>query len=148
MIFTKAIRWLLLTMILIQCGPSPAVAQKEEAAKEAALEWLAFVDRGDYAGSWEQAGKLLQAAITKEGWAAAGQSARGQVTTLVPGIDFSTRGLITARYAVDIPNAPPGEYVIAQYAVTHAGQKIIETVSLQLEGEVWKVVGYFVQPEQ
>ena len=148
MFLTKATRWILLSMILIHCGPSPVVAQKEEAAQEAALEWLALVDDGDYAGSWDHAGKLLQAAVTKEEWANAGQSVRRQAATMLPGIDFSKRGLITARYAENIPNAPPGEYVIAQYAVTHAGQKIIETVSLQLEGEAWKVVGYFVQPEQ
>ena len=148
MFLMKATRWILLSMILIHCGPSPVVAQKEEAAKEAALEWLALVDDGEYADSWEQAGKLLQAAVTSEEWANAAQSARNQVATMLPGIDFSTRGLITARYTEDIPNAPPGEYVIAQYAISQSGQKIIETVSLQLEGEAWKVVGYFVQPEQ
>lgn len=148
MFLMKATRWILLSMILIHCGPSPVVAQKEEAAKEAALEWLALVDGGDYAGSWEHAGKLLQAAVTKEGWANAGQSVRSQVATSLPGLDFSTRGLITARYTEDIPNAPPGEYVIAQYGITHAEQKIIETVTLQLEDEAWKVVGYFIQPEK
>ena len=148
MIVKTAFRWFLLSMILIHCGPSQAVAQKEEAAKEAALEWLALVDSGDYVGSWEHAGKLLQAAVTQEQWANAGQSVRSQVATAIPGIDFTKRGLITARYSQNIPNAPPGEYVIAQYAVTQGEQKVIETVSLQLEGEAWKVVGYFIQPEQ
>lgn len=159
----KAARWVVLSMFLLHCGSSLAMAQNEEAAKEeaakeeaakvetakeAALAWLALVDKDEYEASWDQAGKLLRDAVTKEGWRSAGQNARGQVKSMLPGLDFSTRELISARYMEEVPNAPAGEYVVAQYQLSHSGQQVIETISLYLEEEAWKVVGYYIQPEQ
>ncbi len=150
MFVSKPICWTVLLLVLMFSLPFSAMAQdeKEEAAKEAAMAWVALIDNADYVSSWEQAGTLLQDALTKEAWASAAQGARDQIAGIAPDIDYATRGLVSAQYAKDPPNAPPGEYVIAQYAITANDQRIIETISVTLQDEAWKVVGYFIQPEQ
>lgn len=147
MLPTKAAGWILLSLFLIHFGSSPAVAQKEAAAEEAARAWLTLIDERAYAASWEEAGELMQTALTKDGWRSAVQNARNQLNALLPGLDFTKRKLIAAQYTENVPNAPKGAYVITQYSITHGGAEVIETVSLHHENEAWKVVGYFIKPK-
>jgi hypothetical protein len=57
------------TIICLLIGPI-AVAQDKntEAAQEGAESWLAIVDKGDYAGSYDRAAIIFKLAITKEEW--------------------------------------------------------------------------------
>lgn len=119
------------TMLLfVVAGASSARAQDETApdmeainvARAVAIEWLALVDDGDYQESWSQAASPVQDAVTLDGWTTSLQDARGPLEP------FGERTLVDSREMTNPPGAPEGEYVLVE------------------ENEVWKVIGYFVQP--
>ena len=131
----------ILFLFLVHFTAAPAAAQKEEAAKEAALAWLAHIDGGNYDQSWDDAASAFQAAVTKEGWNDALTGIFAQLDTLV------SHEFLGAQHMIDPPNTPKGEYVMMQFRTYFGPQATIETVTFMLEGEAWKAGGYFVKPE-
>lgn len=68
--------FLFLALLLGVCAT--AQAQKpEQLAQQSSDAWLALVDSGKYADSWQEAAQPFKAAVTKEQW----QSALGTVRT-------------------------------------------------------------------
>lgn len=114
------------------------------AAEQAARDWLAIVDKGDVAKSWDEGALAFQLAVTREKWEQAVKSARG------PFEPFGSRRRIMARYTTEPPNAPPGKYVLLQYNTNvSGGRHVIETVVPMLDGKRgWRVSGYWVRLEQ
>ncbi len=114
------------------------------AADTAAHTWLALVDKGEIARSWEEGALVLQLGVTKTKWEQLVRSARA------PFEPFGTRHQIMARYTTDPPNAPPGQYVLLQYQTdVSGGRQVVETVVPTLDGKRgWRVSGYFVRLEQ
>jgi len=51
-----------------------------------------------------------------------------------------------ARYTTNMPRAPEGEYVTAQYRATYGEKDAVETVSLKKDDGTWRVAGYYVKP--
>lgn len=136
-------------LLFVVAGTSSAWAQDEaapdmeaiNAARAIAIEWLALVDTGDYQESWSQAASPVQDAVTLDGWTTSLQGARG---SLEP---FGERTLVDSREMTNPPGAPEGEYVFLHYRTEAANdQTVTETVVLIEENDVWKVIGYFVQP--
>ncbi|HTD07151.1 DUF4019 domain-containing protein [Undibacterium sp.] len=121
-----------------------AFAQESEAigkAQDAAKIWLALVDSGEYAQSWEQSAKLFQAAVSKTKWESTIQSARSPFGTM------KARTLMSAVYMQTLPGAPEGEYVVIQYDSQFTkNAHTIETVTPMREKDgTWKVSGYFIK---
>ncbi|PSQ98917.1 MAG: hypothetical protein BRD51_02635 [Bacteroidetes bacterium SW_11_64_17] len=114
----------LLALLLIAPRPLPAQSNEQavEAAKEAAQEWLALLDAGKYETTWEE----------------------GQAHAALDSL--RSRSLVAARYATDIPNAPEGEYVVAQYKSMYGAKETVETTYLKKDDGTWRVAGYFVKP--
>jgi len=113
-------------------------------ADTAAHTWLALVDKGEIARSWEEGALVLQLGVTKTKWEQLVRSARA------PFEPFGARHQIMARYTTDPPNAPPGQYVLLQYQTdVSGGRQVVETVVPTLDGKRgWRVSGYFVRLEQ
>jgi hypothetical protein len=117
----------------------------EEAAKkasaEAAQSWLALVDAGDYAKSWDAAAPLFQKQVSSERWVETVRGARGELGKLV------ARKAVKADYSRTLPGAPDGEYVVQQYSSAFENKKeAMETVVLLREKDgSWKTVGYFIK---
>jgi hypothetical protein len=59
---------------------------------------------------------------------------------------LKSRELKSAQPFNDPPNQPPGKYFIIQYDSVFDAGSIVETVVPRLEGEKWKVTGYFMKP--
>ena len=129
-----------LVVLLSACGPSPADVQRAQAAEERARAWLAQIDAGDYGGSWETAARLFQVAISKEEWEA-------RVWRQHPSGKPEGRELVAAKYSAAWPSAPPGEHVFIQYRVNYNGRAIIESLTMRLDADEWKTVGYLIRPE-
>jgi hypothetical protein len=113
-------------------------------ADTAAQTWLALVDKGEIARSWEEGALVLQLGVTETKWEQLVRSARA------PFEPFGARHRIMARYTTDPPNAPPGQYVLLQYKTDVAGgRQVVEAVVPTLDGKRgWRVSGYFVRLEQ
>jgi len=124
---------------LITCT---AEAQKaEQLAQQSAESWLAFVDSGKYADSWQEAAQMFKAAVTKEKWQSMVQPVRGPLGKLL------SRKLKSATYTKTLPGAPDGEYVVVQYDTSFEHkQSAIETVTPMLDKDgKRRVSGYYIK---
>lgn len=126
---------------LSACGDSPHAAEYEEAAIAAGEQWLAYLDAGSYAASWDTAATLFKAALTRDQWIATIENVHTQLG--VP----QGRELIAAKHTTSLPNAPAGDYVVIQYRVGLAQGSAVETLTMRFDADVWKASGYFIRPE-
>jgi len=127
---------------------SVALAQDETAKKKeaqsAAESWLALVDAGKYAQSWDEAASFFKAAVTKENWEKMVSAARDPLGAK------GSRNLVSAQYTTTLPGAPKGEYIVITYATNFASMpSAIETITPMLDKDGrWRVSGYFIKPAQ
>lgn len=113
----------------------------EQIAQQSAEAWLARLDSGEYAESWQQASSTFKAHVTKDQW----QKMIG--ATLAPLGPNTSRKLKSARYTTTLPGAPDGEYVVIQYESSFEHkQSAVETVIPMLDKDgLWHVSGYFIK---
>ena len=132
----------LLGVMLIMAA-SVAVAQnaKTDAAQKNAESWLALVDQGDYAASYDQASSMFKSALTKEKWVDTSKAVRSPLGKLV------SRKLQNAQYTTQLPGAPDGQYVVVQYQTSFENKKeAVETVIMQFDKDgQWRVSGYYIK---
>lgn len=128
---------------LFLCITSVVFAQdKPEAlAQKVADPWVALVDQGQYAETWQQASSAFKQQITADKWNEALVSVRtpiGKVTK---------RTLSSAQYTTSLPNAPAGEYVVLQYqSAFEKKNPATETVIMMKDADKqWRPVGYFIK---
>ena len=113
----------------------------EKQAREAARAWLALVDEGDYAKSWDTAAGYFRAAMTKDQWQRSLAAVRAPIGKVV------SREFKSAEYATSLPGAPDGEYVVIQFATAFENKRSsVETVTPMVDedGE-WRVSGYYIK---
>ena len=115
---------------------------KIQAAEGAALRWLILIDSTRYAASWDSASTLFHRGVTRSAWQEAVVAARQPVDPL------GDRHETGAQYTHQLPNVPPGEYVVLQFGTVGRGKThLTETVFLSLEPDgAWRVAGYFIKP--
>ena len=137
------IKRLMMTFTII-CSLVGAIAMaqdKNEAAKKDAESWLAVVDKGDYAASYDEAASIFKLAITKEDWLQKVRAARGPLGKII------SRKLKRAQYETSLPGAPDGEYVVIQYDTSFENKRsAVETITPTLDKDgQWRVSGYFIR---
>jgi hypothetical protein len=116
--------------------------EKAEAeARKAAEAWLALVDGGKYAESWDGAAAFFRRAITRDAWVGSLRSVRAPLGKL------EQRKLQSAQYATGLPGAPAGQYVVLQFATRFANKpSAVETVTPMLDPDgKWRVSGYYIR---
>lgn len=113
----------------------------KQAATTAAQKWLAEIDNGQYAQSWQDASVLFQNAVSEQKWESAMNAFRKPLGDLV------SRNLESAQYATQLPDAPAGQYVVMQFEASFVNKKsAIETVTFMLEKDgQWKSSGYYTK---
>ena len=131
---------LALVLVSSVAAPLRAADPPEKAAQAAAESWLALVDAGKYAESWDAAAPFFRKALTKEQWVDAVGKARGPLGRL------ETRRLLGAKLVHELPGAPAGDYVVMQYEAKFPGQTAVETITPMRDGDAWRVSGYYVRP--
>jgi len=115
--------------------------EKEAAAAAAAEKWLALVDEGRYSDSWDEAAGFFKGAVTREQWQ---QSLSGVRKPLGKALE---RRLSSSQYAVQLPGAPDGQYVVIQFDTSFENKKsAVETVTPMMDEDGrWRVSGYFIK---
>jgi hypothetical protein len=123
----------------------PAIAVGNEVAEKVAVasaqSWLALVDAGKYAESWDAAASMFRAAVTKPDWVRMVGAVRAPLGSV------ASRAVTTTKYTTTLPGAPDGQYVVVRFA-TSFGHKAsaVETVTPTLDKDgVWRVSGYFIK---
>jgi hypothetical protein len=111
------------------------------AAVTVAERWLALVDAGRSAESWEQAAALFKKAVTKEQW----QAALAAVRTPLGGV--VSRKLTSKTPMTSLPGVPDGEYVVIQFATSFENKKnAVETITPVRDPDgQWRVSGYYIK---
>ncbi len=120
---------------------APAQAKPEELAKQSAESWLALVDSGKYADSWEEAASLFKGAVKKEQWQSMIHATRAPLGKVI------SRNFKSATYTKTLPGVPDGDYVVVQYSTSFEHkQSAIETVTPMLDKDgKWRVSGYYIR---
>jgi hypothetical protein len=112
-----------------------------EAGSLAADSWLALLQAGDVAGTWESCSSLFRALVDAQQW----RDSLARVDSIFGAPQ--ERELLTSRYTTDVPGAPDGDYVVLENGARfQRKQEAVETVVVMLDtdGE-WRVGGYFVR---
>lgn len=111
-----------------------AVASADAEREDAARAWLTLVDKSDWKGSFEAAGSAFRDPNTIATWKAASEQARGPL------------GALLSREVIAISDiASPERYQLVQFRADFANRKgVIESITLQREDGVLRVVGYFL----
>ncbi len=135
------LRYLLVIVVLLVSACAFSDEAAEKAAVESANRWLALVDGGNYAASWDEAATLFRNAVAKEQWVKQVGAVRAPLGKL------ESRKLKSATYTTQLPGAPDGKYVVIQYESSFAHKKsAIETVTPALDKDGhWRVSGYFIR---
>jgi hypothetical protein len=133
----------LLALCLFFSG-SVAAAQevsKGTAAMTAAEKWLALVDGGRYAESWNEAAQYLKNAVQQEQWAQSLEARRKPFGKAV------SREMKKMTYKTSLPGAPDGEYMVIQFATSFGKKRAaVETVTTMAEKDgIWRVAGYYIR---
>ena len=129
------------TIICSLVGAIAMAQDKNEAAKKSAESWLAVVDKGDYAASYDEAASIFKLAITKEDWLQKVRAARSPLGKMI------SRKLKRMQYETTLPGAPDGEYVVVQYDTSFENKRsAVETITPTLDKDgQWRVSGYFIR---
>ncbi len=133
--------FLVFTVLLGIYSAVEAQQTPEQVAQQSADAWLALVDSGKYAESWQAASQLFKAAVTKEEWRSKLQASRGPLGKML------SRKLKSAQYTKTLPGAPDGEYVVIQFESSFEHkQAAVETLTPMLDKDgTWRVSGYFIR---
>lgn len=112
-----------------------------ELAAKASAQWLALVDGGKYAESWDESAQLFRGAVTKEKWKESLTAVRKPLGKLI------SRSVKSKQYTRSLPGAPDGEYVVIQYDTSFENKKSsVETVTPMLDKDgKWRVSGYYIR---
>jgi hypothetical protein len=122
-------------------GAADPAADAVAAAERAATTWLALVDAGRYAESWEAASSVFRKGVTKADWEKAARAAREPLGAL------KSRTTKSATFTRTLPGAPDGEYVVIQTDARFEHKAAaVETVTPMREKDgAWRVSGYYVR---
>lgn len=119
--------------------PLAAQDARGAAAQSAAREWLLLTDPLDGAASWSAAGAKFRNASPVEGWSGALKRVRGPLGTV------ETRAVDSTRFAKSLPGFPDGDYAVVVFRSSFANKAVArETLTLEREGDIWRVVGYLI----
>lgn len=129
-------------VMLLAVGVSWAAStEKEKAAVAAAQQWLALVDAGKYAESWQESAEYFRNAIQQDQWEQMLGSARTPLGKML------SRKLKTKEYKTSLAGAPDGEYVVIHFQTSFQNKKsAVETITPMLDKDgKWRVAGYYIK---
>ncbi len=121
--------------------PAAPIVLDTSPAMQVAERWLAYIDSGRYAESWDDSAAFFREAVNKVQWETTLAQARGPL-----GVALS-RKLRSATYTRTLPGAPDGEYVVIQYDTRFENRPLsVETVTpMREKNGTWKVAGYHIR---
>lgn len=126
----------------MQRSASKSLAEKrarENETRAAALEWLAFVDTGDYARAYAMEPERLRAATTEE------QFIRSMEGRRAPFGRVLSRSFIGAAFTKKLSGSPDGRYESILFRTSFENKKLAaERVILSHESRQWLIVDYRV----
>jgi len=131
--------------IMLALPAGTGIAAEDVAARDAVIaaeRWLALVDRGDYAESWEQASAGSKASVTQDQWVQTVQPVRDQLGKLI------SRKFSTKTFRPAMPDTPGRKSVVVRFLTDfpnlHGADEVV-TLVLANNGQ-WKMTAYWINP--
>ncbi len=103
-------------------------------------KWLTFLDEGNAGEAWDAASDLLKSSVSRVKWADVVKQTRSPLGSV------TTRVLGQVQQTTELPGAPNGNYIVAQFETSLTTGRYIETLILAFELDEWKPAGYFIKP--
>ncbi len=134
----RSVRQMTWPVVLRADEPGAAAGPPSDASRD----WLALMDKGDYAQSWAVAAESFRGVVTKAKWADESEKIRKPLGELI------SRTCTTTQQTKTFPGMPDGVYWLAEYDTSFAGLKSAsETVTLMREKDGrWRVISYLIRP--
>ena len=111
-----------------------------EQTQPVAAEFLALIDGGKYAESWQSSAPLVRDKVTQQEWIEKLDKARSRSGDLIQRVQKSTRS------ATVLKDSPEGEYIILSYESDfQRAEDVSEYVTVMRDGDNWKVASYSMQ---
>lgn len=127
-------------MILFPLYSEKPDSEKTDHAVAVAQEFLELVDSGAYAVSWQSSASLMKSKVTEQEWTEKLTQARSLSGMLIE------RTQKSASYSTEAKDSPDGEYIMLIYdSRFQKAEEVAEYVTVMLDGDQWKVAGYFMQ---
>ncbi|HEX4694362.1 helix-turn-helix domain-containing protein [Sphingomonas sp.] len=139
-LMTIMLGFLALTMLpQLEATPPQSSSAADEATDAAVVEtarqWLVLLDQGRWDDSYALTGEAFRKLNTRQIWAAASEKVRAPLGAMVSRVLISEENL----------PAPPSSYEVVKFRTSFANKKdAVETVTLDREGNQWRVVGVTV----
>ena len=134
-----------IVQICVICAFAGALVSVADGSKDAALNaaksWLALVDSGKYAESWDESAQVLKKQIARDDWIKKLNSLRSQLGKVESRVLNSC-----VSFTKPLPNAAESEFMTVRYDTNfEAAKSSSETVTLAEEkDDQWRVSGYFI----
>ena len=137
----KVIMGLGMALVFSVCVVLAVESDKLKDALPSAESWLALVDEGKYADSWNEAAGYFKGAVREEKWQETLQAVRWPLGKVI------SRELKTKSYHTSLPGAPDGEYVVIQFDTSFENKEsAVETVTPMMDKDgKWRVSGYLIK---
>ncbi len=121
--------------------PLPSDPDSQDAARGAALAWLALIDDEKYVESWDEAASLFKSRISRDQWVDAIRSMQAPIGKV------RSRSFSGADFHTTLPGAPDGKYVVIRYRASFEHKEdAVEIVTPMLDqNDIWRVSGYFIR---
>lgn len=124
-----------------EATPNATIVLDTAPAMNAAAGWLAHLDAGRFAESWDESAATLREAVPKVQWETTLAAERGALGVAI------VRKLRSATYTRTLAGVPEGEYVVIQYDTRFENRpQSIELVTPMREKDgTWRVAGYRIR---
>jgi hypothetical protein len=111
-----------------------------DAAEAAALAWLEAIDSGEFEQAWETSSTLLQVPLSPSMLARTIGAARRDFGAV------QSRRRVRVISETSMPGAPRGDLKVFTFQTRFENKpQITETITPHLDGDAWRVSGYYVQ---
>lgn len=145
---TKLLKRSVLALTMV-CTPMLGVAQDHQSADNilaTSLAALQRIDAGQIDTLWEDSSAYVKTKLPKQEFVSSIRQSRGQFGQV---LKRDWAGVIRIEYPAGWTEPPTGMYANADFATRLAnGQTIFEKVSLRLEPNGWRMVGYVPRDKQ
>lgn len=106
----------------------------------AANEWLALIDKGEYATSWQGTSERFQRLVNEKQWQTALEQVRVPLGKLI------NRTLVEVTEHTKLPSMPDGRYKVFQFNTQYENKsQSTETLSMVFIDKKWQTIGYFIK---
>jgi len=112
---------------------------KERASLAAAEKWIALIDAGNYADSWEEGAADFKTAVNKEQWQTLLQDGH-------PSLGKVMSRKLQALYHSSLPGQPDSELAVVRFETIFANTKSVDEIVTLIQdgGSQWRVTGYVI----